>query len=230
MFPKTHTAGREPGCKCPAFPWVGDEAFFTLYSVCTSPIFYALPRTCELPSNSLFFSSFLQGREAVSDPSAIAPKKNLFVHCSCLLTHYGSCLFAIFQHCSDLEPSGLLPEVHAAVDLSILKHTPLHLIPASHIPTSHHFVQSGFLSNSTLLFSCSEPLPRYWEDFPFCSGWLRSPSRARHSGYCLSFTFVFLPRLLPQHLKLLKILPGQLYRYTVFGLQNCPVLWATLPW
>lgn len=150
----------------------------------------------------------------------------------------GSCLFANFQHCPDLEPSGLLPEVHTAVDLSILKHTdhtPLHLTAASHIPASHHFIQPGFLSNSTP-FSLAQSLspdsggPSTATDIPLCSRWLRSPSSACHSGYCLSFTFVFLPRLLPQHLKLLKILPGQLYRTTVFGLQNRPVLRATLPW
>lgn len=154
---------------------VGDKAFFSLHGVCTFPVFHALPRTYELPSNRLFFSSFLQGRDVVSDPSAIAPQETLV----CVLfvsvnspflsaipkRNYGSCLFANFQHCPDLEPSGLLPEVHTTVNLKHTDHTPLHLIAASHIPASHHFVQSGFLSNSTLLFSCSEPLPRYWRTF-----------------------------------------------------------------
>lgn len=111
----------------------GNEAFFSLYSVCTFPVFHALPRTYELPSNMLFFSSFLQGRDAVSDPSAIAPQQTLV--CELFVSvnspflsasperNYGSCLFANFQHRSDLEPSGLLPEVHTAVNLSILKHT-----------------------------------------------------------------------------------------------------------
>lgn len=56
---------------------------------------------------------------------------------------------------------------------------------------------------------------------PFCSSLPSSPSRARHRG-CLSSAFTVSLKRLPQHLKKLKILPGQLYRYTVFGLRNCP--------
>lgn len=146
-----HSAGRKPGCKRPVLPcgWDGgdddDEAFLSLHGVCSFPLSYALPCTCELPSNTLSLSSLHQVRDAVSDPSAVrCPPRNTFLLFTSVKPpfpsaspdrNYGSRLFAHFQHGSDLELPGLLPGVLPGVSPSC--GLPTH--PEAHLPRPTSF-------------------------------------------------------------------------------------------
>lgn len=139
-----------------------------------------LPMPCPKPMNNLqtrFLSSSHQVRDAVFDPSAITPTETLtfplFTSVNSPLLpaspdrNHGLCPFANFQRCSDLEPSGSLPEVLIGTSphCSLPKHPETYRpcpafrgLQGSHGLISHRFVQFGFRSNSTLPFSCSEPL------------------------------------------------------------------------
>lgn len=136
---------------------VGNEAFLSLHSVCTFPIFHALPCTCELCLNTLFFSSFPQGRDAVSDPSVTAPKKHLFVHCSLPLTHH-SCLL-------------VLTETMAHAFLQIFSIVLIWNLLDSfqrHIPQLTYKHPEAYRPHSTAL-DCSEP---HTSKPSFCPVWL----------------------------------------------------------